>query len=374
LLVAEGLSCLLNSRIQSSHLSGLKVAASAPRVSHLLFADDSLLFFKANRQSADMVKEVLNTYCQASSQRINTDKSSIHFPKGVSAVVRGEIMDSLEVHNEALSEKYLGMPTDVGVSTNGAFKYLKDRVWKKVQGWMEQTLSSGGKEVLIKAVAQAVPTFSMSCFRLPRGLCQHIDSLLQSFWWGSKEGKRKTCWVAWEEMTKPKFLGGLGFRDIELFNLALLARQAWRILQEPTTLSARVLKAAYFPESDFLEAELGPSPSRIWRAVMDGKDVLKQGLIRRIGTGEDTLVWHMNWLPRDGLMRSVSCLSSTPLVTVSELIDPVAMAWDQEILKQQFLSMDWEVILNIPLTTRRQLDFWAWHYEKLGVFSVRSAY
>ena len=86
---------------------------------------------------------------------------------------------------------------------------------------------------------------------------------------------------------------------------------------------------------------------------MDGKDVLKQGLIRRIGTGEDTLVWHMNWLPRDGLMRSVSCLSSTPLVTVSELIDPVAMAWDQEILKQQFLLMDWEVILNIPLTTRR---------------------
>ena len=134
LLVAEGLSCLLNSRIQSSHLSGLKVAASAPRVSHLLFADDSLLFFKANRQSADMVKEVLNTYCQASTQRINTDKSSIHFPKGVSAVVRGEIMDSLEVHNEALSEKYLGMPTDVGVSTNDAFKYLKDRVWKKVQG------------------------------------------------------------------------------------------------------------------------------------------------------------------------------------------------------------------------------------------------
>ena len=74
---------------------------------------------------------------------INTDKSSIHFSKGVSTVVRGEIMDSLEVHNEALSEKYLGMPTDVGVSTNGAFKYLKDRVWKKVQGWMEHTLSSG---------------------------------------------------------------------------------------------------------------------------------------------------------------------------------------------------------------------------------------
>ena len=69
------------------------------------------------------------------------------------------IKDELDVHNESLSEKYLGMPTDVGASTNGAFKYIKDRVWKKVQGWLEQCLSSGGKEILIKSVAQAIPTF-----------------------------------------------------------------------------------------------------------------------------------------------------------------------------------------------------------------------
>jgi hypothetical protein len=59
---------------------------------------------------------------------------------------------------------------------------------------MEQICSTGGKEVLIKVVAQAVPTYSMSYFRLPRGLCQHIESLFRSFWWGSKAGKRKTCW------------------------------------------------------------------------------------------------------------------------------------------------------------------------------------
>ena len=130
---------------------------------------------------------------------------------------------------------------------------------------------------MIKAVAQAIPTYSMSCFRLPRGLCKHIDGLLRSFWWGSKEGKRRTCWVAWEDMTKPKCMGRLGFRDIELFNLALLTRQAWRILQEPSSLSAQVLKAVYFPDGDFLEAQIGTSPSRIWRAIVDGKDVLCQG-------------------------------------------------------------------------------------------------
>jgi hypothetical protein len=186
-------------------------------------------------------------YCRASGQQVNMDKSSIHFAKGCCQVIRGVIMDILEVHNEAQSEKYLGMPSDLGCSTNRAFKYLKDRIWKRFKGWMEMLLSVGGKDVLIKAVAQAIPTFSMSCFKLPRGLCDHINGLLRNFWWGSKEGKRKTCWVAWDEMTKPKYLGGLGFRDIELFNLALLARQAWRLIQEPNTLSARILKVVYFP-------------------------------------------------------------------------------------------------------------------------------
>ena len=89
-------------------------------------------------------------------------------------------------------------------------------------------------------------------------------------------------------MTSPKYMGGLGFRDLELFNLALLAKQAWRILQVPDSLSARLLKAIYFPEGNILTATLGSHPSQIWRAILDGVDVLKQGLIKRIGTGEDT--------------------------------------------------------------------------------------
>jgi hypothetical protein len=84
LLVAEGLLCLLKSKNQSSTLNGIKVVPSALTVSHLLFADDSLLFFRADGKSAREVKEVLNIYCQASSQQINMEKSSIHFVKGCS--------------------------------------------------------------------------------------------------------------------------------------------------------------------------------------------------------------------------------------------------------------------------------------------------
>ena len=89
-------------------------------------------------------------------------------------------------------------------------------------------------------------------------------------------------------MTKPKNLSGPGFKDLEVFNLALLSRQAWRCLNEPNYLSSRILKAAYYPNSSLLDATLGPHPSQIWRAIIDGRDVLAQGVICRIGDGETT--------------------------------------------------------------------------------------
>jgi hypothetical protein len=201
----EGLSCLLKSRDQSSVLKGIIVAPSALMVSHLLFTDDSLLFFTATRESAQEIKDVLQLYYRASGQQINLDKSSIHFAKGCRQDVRDDIKEILNVQKESLNEKYLGMSFDVGSSVNGAFKYLNDRVWKRVEGWIERCLSTRGKEVLIKSVAQAIPTYLMSYIRLPRGLCQHINGLLRNFWWGNKEGKRKPCWVAWEGMVKPKW-------------------------------------------------------------------------------------------------------------------------------------------------------------------------
>lgn len=172
------------------------------------------------------------------------------------------------------------MPSDIGTLKFGAFKYLKDRLWSKVKGWIEKTISSMGKEVLIKSVAQAVPVYSMYCFKLPRGLCEHLNKLIRQFWWGSKEGKWKPSWVSWKSMTQPKYMGGLGFRDFELFNLSLLACQAWRLLQNPESLCARLLKAVYFPNSSILSAELGNHPSQVWRAIVDGRDVLCQGLIK----------------------------------------------------------------------------------------------
>ena len=127
-------------------------------------------------------------------------------------------------------------------------------------------------------VAQPVPVYSMSCFNLPHGLSEHLNMLIRKFWWGCKDGQRKPNWVSWEVMTMPKVWVGWVLKIFELFNLSILARQSWRISKNPETLSARILKAVYFPECSLLEAILGSHPPQIWRAVSDGRDMLDQGL------------------------------------------------------------------------------------------------
>lgn len=102
-------------------------------------------------------------------------------------------------------------------------------------------LSKVGKEILIKAVAQAVPSNATSCFKLPDSLCEDIERLIRRF-------ERKIHWVSWSKlcMTKKKE-GGIGFRDLKAFNLALLAKQAWRIVTRPHSLPSRIFRAKYFP-------------------------------------------------------------------------------------------------------------------------------
>lgn len=243
-----------------------------------------------------------------------------------------------------------------------------------MQGWIEKCLAAAGKEVLIKSTAQAIPTYSMSCFLLPRGLCQQIDAMLRKFWWGSKNGEWKAAWVLWEVLTMPKYMGGLGFRDTQLFNLAMLAKQSWRIIQDPRSLSARLLKAVYFPDCDILDAVVGSHPSQVWRAICEGTMVLKQGPIRRIGDGKTTWIWEHNWIPRDHMLRALHPRSTNPPVFVADLMNEAEKRWNREQIFEHLQAPDAHAILSIPLSSRNVEDSWSWHYERSGNFTVRSAY
>jgi hypothetical protein len=115
-------------------------------------------------------------------------------------------------------------------------------------------LSCAARETLIKAVAQSIPTYSMSCFLLAPDTCKRITSAISNYWWGSAVDSRGMHWKKWPDLTLPKSYGGMGFRDIKKFNLAMLGKQGWHLMTNPTSLCARVLKGKYYPNEDFMIA------------------------------------------------------------------------------------------------------------------------
>lgn len=99
-----------------------------------------------------------------------------------------------------------------------------------------------GNEVLLKAVIQAIPTYTMSIFQLPKSLCRRINSLMTKFWWGHKDNYSRVAWLSWNKISRSKDEGGLGFREIEVFNQALLAKQGWGLVKNPNSLVRRIFQ------------------------------------------------------------------------------------------------------------------------------------
>lgn len=172
-------------------------------------------------------------------------------------------------------DKYLGMPSVIEKSKKEFFSVNMQRVWKRINGWGEKTLSWARKEVLINVVLQAIPTYIMSCFSLAKYLVNSIEAAIRAFWWGSGD-KQKMAWLSWNQLCKPKRLGGMGFRALHSFNLALLGKQCWRIINKPDSLMARIFQARYFPFGSFMEATAGSRPSSSWTSILKDRELVSR--------------------------------------------------------------------------------------------------
>jgi hypothetical protein len=150
--------------------------------------------------------------------------------------------------------------------------------------------------MLIKSVAQAIPPHVMSIFKLPVGFHEDYMKIIRNFWWGEDEKMIRVHWAAWDILTSPKDLGGVGVRDTKLMNQALLARQCWRIVKNPNSLCARLLKSIYFPRGNFLDTVFRRDASPSWQGIEHGLELIKEGLVTRVGNGKTINIWRDNWL------------------------------------------------------------------------------
>ncbi|XP_048621914.1 uncharacterized protein LOC111212914 [Brassica napus] len=373
ILCGQVLSGLCQKGEREGTLQGVRVARNCPRVNHLLFADETMFFCQTSKSCYTKLKTILWEYEKASGQMINAAKSSITFSSKTPEEIKRNVKDHLGINNEGGSGKYLGLPEHFGRKKKDLFTSLVDRIRQRAQSLSTRRLSKAGKLTMLKAVLTAVPTYSMSCFELLVSLCKRIQSVLTRFWWDSPDGSRKMCWVAWETLTKPKAGGGLGLRDIQLFNQALLAKQAWRILTKPDSLLARILLGKYCHKKHFLDAMVPATCSHGWRSILHGRDLLKENLGKAIGNGQTTKLWKDSWISTKKHIKPYGPIPKEALdLTVSDLLT-TEMTWNKRRIEELLPHVAMEIQLLQPSLSKTE-DIYIWQPLPSGTYSTRSGY
>ncbi|XP_009105597.2 uncharacterized protein LOC103831468 [Brassica rapa] len=374
ILCSEVLSGLCNRAHETGLLAGIQVARGSPHVNHLLFADDTMFFTRANKASAAALKEILRQYEVASGQCINPSKSTVTFSRKAPGTLKACIKDCLNISKEGGIGKYLGLPEHFGRRKRDMFTSIVDRIKIKASGWSNKFLSTAGKMIMLKSVLSPIPSHAMSCFKLPRSLCKRIQSAVTRFWWDDRSGNRKIAWVSWDKMTNTKGDGGLGFRDFESFNDAFLAKLSWRLIHNPSGLLSRVLMGKYGGDGTFLEAGHRSVESHGWKGILIGRDLILQNAGWAVGDGESISVWADPWLSLSAPRRP---MGPTPErfanLKVKDLMLPNGSDWNRDLI-QQIMPQEEATILSIKASRSGTPDKLIWLGTTSGEYTMKSGY
>lgn len=276
ILCAEGLSALIRRNESLTRVQGVKVCRQAPSITHMFFADDSYLYCRANEEEARNFDAMLETYEMASGQQVNKSKLSLFFSSNIGAEMRLYLCQVLQMLEAGDDCTFLGLSNMMGRSKSVTLGFLKEKVKKCIDNWGGRHISQGGREILVKAVVQELPTYTMSVFKLPSDLTKDLERMITKYWWHSNSKEKKgITWMNWDRLSRHKINGGLGFHDFNDFNVALLGKLAWRFISSPGSLVSRLFKAKYFSKGSFFDAVLGNNPSFIWCSILYAKDLLK---------------------------------------------------------------------------------------------------
>ncbi|CAN1227539.1 Putative ribonuclease H protein At1g65750 [Linum grandiflorum] len=372
ILMSNALSIMIERKLSAGLIHGIRLSRTGPLLTHCLFADDTIIFGQATTTEASAISTLMEEYGTLTGQELNQEKSSIYFSANVPQETKDRIVDTLGFTNHDNHTAYLGVPTEWGRSKKETFGFLLDRLAAKASCWKCRLLSHAGKMTLIKGVLQAVPSYIMSLFLLPKYITKRMTSMIHNFFWGGSLTKKTIHWCKANILTSSKSEGGLGLRDIRDFNLALTAKQAWRLTTSPDALWARVLKGKYFPRTDFLHANKGGRSSWIWASLCESRSTLDLGAFIAVGNGESIELKKDPWIASNKHMRFPGFTG--PFEYVADWISYPRGEWDTTTIEMYCGAETANAIRSIPIGPSSMPDSWMWKFTDNGEFTVKSAY
>ena len=204
ILCMDFLSQLIEEKCSTKSWMPVKASKSGIAFSHLFFADDLVLFAKADQRNCAVIREVLDLFCSRSGHSVSGAKSRVYFSPNVDRDKREELCDILGFQSTPNLGKYLGIPIKHPGPSSQDFNFVLERVKQKLAGWKANLLSLAGRSVLVKHVSSTIPNYVMQSAHLPNKIIEGIDRVNRNFLWGLTDSVKKMHWVGWSKVTRSK--------------------------------------------------------------------------------------------------------------------------------------------------------------------------
>lgn len=359
ILAEEALSRGIDHLFRSGQLQYYQVPRGCIPISHLLYADDTLIFLNGSSNNVRKLLDFIRVYEHSSGQKVNINKSSfiVSQKSSPATICRLSTLSGFQ-HKTGISS-YLGVPLYEGRKKICHFKYLLDRICSKLEGWKSKFLSQAGRVCLINSVLHSIPLYTASSICLPSSIISTICRICSNFFWSQTEERRRH-WVSWQNITKPVEEGGLGIRNLKYMQLAMVTKQIWNITQG-CSLWSRYARSRYL--KGHLRSTNKPFPAGIRRDVFN--------------KAKNLILDNTRWIPMDG--KSIDLFKDN---WYGEILDPQGQSpnislWEarQNRDREFWLTVprhSGELLDSLPLNTLE--DKCIWSDTNDGRFSFKSAY
>ncbi|RVW59655.1 putative ribonuclease H protein [Vitis vinifera] len=295
-IVADVLSRMLLKAEERSLLEGFRVGRNRCRVSHLQFADDTILFASSSEEELQTLKSLLLVFGQVSGLKVNLDKSNLF---GINLDQNHLFRLALLLDCKALDWTilYLGLPLGGNPTACGFWDPVIGRISRRLDRWQKAYLSLGGRITLLHSCLSHIPSYFLSLFKIPALMAAKVERMQRDFLWsGLGEGKRHHL-VSWDAVCKPRVKRGLGIGNIPLRNRALLGKWLWRYPRESTALWHQVILSIYETHSNGWDANtlVRWSHRCPWKAIAQVFQDFSKYTRFVVGDGERIRFWEDLW-------------------------------------------------------------------------------
>ncbi|KAL6218764.1 hypothetical protein ACLB2K_011973 [Fragaria x ananassa] len=243
-----------------------------PKILHLFFADDFILFAEASSQQAFLLKTCLDNFCALFGQTVSFEKSLMFCSPNTSKSTASLISNVCGSPLTCDLGKYLDMPLIHDRVNKCTYAGSFDKVQKRLSSWKSKVLSFAGRLTLVQSVTSAIPMYAMQTTKFPFSLCDKLDKLNRDFIWGDVENKKMVHLVNWDTICQPKYLGGLGIKKTADMNQAMLSKIGWDVELLLSVLPREIVNLIVNVPSGFNESG---DDTRIWCSTSNGQFSVK---------------------------------------------------------------------------------------------------